>query len=97
MKSKQKVFIVGGTGFLGYHAVRELLKRGHQVTILALPPLPAVGLFPAGVKIQLADLNTLTDDEVTNLLRGQDAVVYAAGADDRITPQSASLSFLLQT
>ncbi len=35
------VFMVGGTGFLGYHAVRELQKRGHRVTLLALPPLPA--------------------------------------------------------
>lgn len=92
-KNTQNVLLVGGTGFLGYHAVRELLTRGHKVTILALPPLPAEGLFPREVKIQLADLNQLTDNEVTDLLRGQDAVVYAAGADDRLTPRKPAYPF----
>jgi nucleoside-diphosphate-sugar epimerase len=93
MAKTQNVLLVGGTGFLGYHAVRELLKRGHHVTILALPPLPAEGLFPSEVVIKLADLNKLSDDEVAALLRGQDAVVYAAGADDRLTPKAPSYPF----
>jgi dihydroflavonol-4-reductase len=92
----QRVLLVGGTGFLGYHAVRELIKRGHQVTILALPPLPAEGLFPAEVKIELADLNRLADDEISALLKGQDAVVYAAGADDRLTPKAPAYPFFFQ-
>jgi dihydroflavonol-4-reductase len=91
--TKNNVLLVGGTGFLGYHAVRELIKRGHNVTILALPPLPAEGLFPASVRIQLADLNKLSDAEVTGLLREQDAVVYAAGADDRLTPKAPAYPF----
>ncbi len=93
MAKGKNVLIVGGTGFLGYHAVRELVKRGHNVTILALPPLPAEGLFPASVKIQLADLNKLSDAEVSELLRGQNAVVYAAGADDRLTPKAPAYPF----
>ncbi len=93
MAKSLNVLLVGGTGFLGYHAVRELLKRGHHVTILALPPLPADGLFPPEVKIQLADLNQLSDAEVMVLLNGQDAVVYAAGADDRLTPKAPSYPF----
>jgi len=93
VKNKQNVLLVGGTGFLGYHAVRELIKRGHNVTILALPPLPAEGLFPKDVKILLADLNQLADAEISSLLRGQDAVVYAAGADDRLTPKAPAYPF----
>jgi nucleoside-diphosphate-sugar epimerase len=46
----KKVLIIGGTGFLGYYATQELFKRGDEVTILALPPLPAQGLFPPEVK-----------------------------------------------
>jgi uncharacterized protein YbjT (DUF2867 family) len=46
-----RVMIIGGTGLLGYHATRELLRRGHAVDILALPPLPAPRLFPDVVKI----------------------------------------------
>jgi nucleoside-diphosphate-sugar epimerase len=93
MQKSQNVLLVGGTGFLGYHAVSELLKRGHQVTILALPPLPALGLFSPEVMIQLADLNKLCDTEIQALLKGQDAVVYAAGADDRLTPKAPSYPF----
>ncbi len=93
MEKMQSVLLIGGTGFLGYHAVRELIKRGHHVTILALPPLPADDLFPSQVKIQLADLNQLSDDEVMSLLKGQDTVVYAAGADDRLTPKAPSYPF----
>ncbi|MHC1740511.1 MAG: NAD-dependent epimerase/dehydratase family protein [Anaerolineaceae bacterium] len=87
------VLLIGGTGFLGYYAVKELTRRGHTVSILALPPLPAEGLFPPETKILLANLNHLDDDEIFKLLRGQDAVVYAAGADDRITPKAPAYPF----
>ena len=30
-----KIMIVGGTGFLGYHALLEAHKRGHSVNALA--------------------------------------------------------------
>ena len=87
------VLVLGGTGFIGYYAVLELIRRGHQVTILALPPLPAEGLFPTGVRIQLADLNALPDTDVLDLLSGQEAVVFAAGSDDRATPKAPARDF----
>ncbi len=89
----KKVLLIGGTGFLGYYATQELLKLGYEVTILALPPLPAQGLFPPEVKIVLADLNQLEDEEVNALLVGQDALVYAAGADDRLIPAKPAYLF----
>jgi len=88
-----KVMLIGGTGLLGYHATRELLKREHKVSIIALPPLPAEGLFPQEVTIYLHDLNQLTDVELDELLRGQDAVVFAAGVDDRVTPKAPAYPF----
>lgn len=36
----EKIFVLGGTGFLGYYTVKELLKRGYQVETVALPPMP---------------------------------------------------------
>lgn len=87
------VLVIGGTGFLGYYAVKEFLRRGHSVTILALPPMPAPGLFPDEVQIKLANLDDLSDDEVRALLRGQDGVVMAAGADDRIIPKAPAYPF----
>ena len=64
------IFIVGGTGFIGYHTVFECLRRGHAVTVLALPPLPADDLLPPHVAIQFGNLNALPDADVRALLRG---------------------------
>ena len=85
--------IVGGTGFIGYHAVLELVRRGHRVSVLALPPLPAAPLLPSQVRVMLADLNTLPDTDLQALLACHDAVVYAAGADDRVTPRRPAYDF----
>ncbi|MBN1289301.1 MAG: NAD-dependent epimerase/dehydratase family protein [Actinobacteria bacterium] len=89
----KKVMVLGGTGFLGYHALQEFLKLGYEVTVLALPPMPREGLLPPEVKVTLADLNELSDDEVVKLLEGQDALVHAAGADDRIVPKAPAWDF----
>jgi nucleoside-diphosphate-sugar epimerase len=90
------ILIVGGTGFIGYHAVMEFLQRHHQVTILALPPLPISGLLPDEVDTTLEDLNQLSDDDVRRLLEGKDAVVYAAGADDRVLPRAPAYQFFYE-
>ena len=87
------VLVIGGTGFVGYHAVQEFLRRGHKVTVLALPPMPTDDLLPPDVNIRLADLNELPDEDVRALLQGQDALVYAAGADDRVVPKAPAYEF----
>ena len=33
-----KIFLTGGTGFIGSYVAMELVKHGHQVTILARNP-----------------------------------------------------------
>ena len=91
-----KVFILGGTGFIGYHATLALLKQGHTVQTLALPPLPEEGLFPAGVSIHLGDFNQMDDQELLDLMQGCEAVVFAAGADDRVTPKKPAYPFFYQ-
>lgn len=87
------VFIIGGTGFIGYHATLEFLRRGYQVSTLALPPLPVDGLLPSEVRIHLGDLNCLGDEVVCDLLSGQDALIFAAGADDRVIPKAPAYEF----
>ncbi len=78
---------------MGYHAAKEMVRRGYQVSILALPPMPADGLFSADIPIHLKDLGTLSDMELLNFLSGMDAVVFAAGVDDRVTPKSPAYPF----
>jgi dihydroflavonol-4-reductase len=95
-REKQKVVVVGGTGFLGYYAVEEFVRRGHSVTIVALPPLPEEGLFPKEVNIVLANIDKLDDSSITDILKGHDAIVFAAGADDRVIPKAPAYGFFYQ-
>ncbi|WP_212763990.1 NAD-dependent epimerase/dehydratase family protein [Streptomyces sp. I05A-00742] len=78
-----RVLVVGGTGFLGHHVVTELLERGHRVTVLARRPGPSAG-HDGRVEIRTADIRTHGDP--TELLRGHEGLVFAAGADDRAVP-----------
>jgi nucleoside-diphosphate-sugar epimerase len=91
-----RIFILGGTGFIGYHAVLELLKRGHQIRILSLPPEPPADLFPANVEIVLGYFNKMADGEMDSLFNGCEGVVFAAGADDRITPTAPAYPFFYE-
>ena len=38
-----KVFVLGGTGFLGYHTIKELLNNDIKVKTLSLPPKKRYG------------------------------------------------------
>jgi dihydroflavonol-4-reductase len=87
MPFQKSVLIVGGTGFLGYHAVLKLLQKGWEVTVLGLPPAPPADLFPNSVKVVLLNLDSATDEELLTLLDGQSGIVFAAGMDDRSTPK----------
>ena len=79
-----KVFIVGGTGLIGSEAARELIERGHEVTSIALPPLPKGAVLPPEMKIELGNYMEMSDDELRKHLKGMDALVFAAGVDERV-------------
>lgn len=78
------VFMVGGTGLLGSEGARELIRRGHRVSSIALPPLPAGAVLPAEMTIDFASYLELTDDQIRDRLTGCDGLVFAAGVDERI-------------
>lgn len=91
------VLVIGGTGLLGYHTTRELVRRGYRVTSLSLPPVPADGLFDdlggEPVVELLGDITEMSDGELANLLLGKHAVFYAAGADERVVPDAPSAHY----
>ncbi len=91
-----RIFFLGGTGFIGYHAVVELVNHGHQIRILSLPPEPTAGLFPENVEIILGDFNALEDQELEELIAGCEGAVFAAGVDDRVTPKAPAYPFFYQ-
>ena len=57
-----KVFMIGGTGLLGCEAAIELIKMGHQVKSVALPPLPQGAPIPKEM-----ELNEEVEIEVENI------------------------------
>ena len=83
MKHKH-IFIVGGAGFLGYHTSLELAERGAEVTALAMPDEVVDESLSSRATIARANIDELSDEQLGELLSGHDALVYAAGPDDRV-------------
>ncbi len=79
----KKVFIIGGTGFLGYYASLEFIKKNWQVVSLSLPPEPKGARIPSEMIVVLNDYQKMSDKEILKLLDGCSAFVFAAGLDDR--------------
>lgn len=78
------VFLIGGTGLLGSAAAAELIRRGHTVTSIALPPLPAGATLPEQMTLIFGNYLDLTDAEIRRHLSGCDGFVFAAGVDERV-------------
>lgn len=91
-----KVFILGGTGFLGYYTVKELLAKGYEVKTMALPPMPSEDLLPKEVECSLGNINELSDDTIRELLSDCEGFIYAAGADERVLPQKSAMKFFYE-
>jgi Predicted nucleoside-diphosphate-sugar epimerases len=77
-----KIFMIGGTGLLGSEAAKELIGRGHEVTSIALPPLPAGAKLPPKMKLEYGNYLEMTDQEIEKYLNGCEGFVFAAGVDD---------------
>lgn len=85
------VAIVGGTGLLGRATAQELVAHGYDVLSISLPPETAHPL--PGVRYIYLDIAQATDDELTAHLTGIDALIYAAGVDERVAPEAPAADF----
>jgi len=88
-----KIMIVGGTGFLGYHALLVALKRGYSVNTLAINDIELEDWYPKEVNVQYCDVFELSEENLQERFAGHDAILYALGPDDRITPPAPSYEF----
>lgn len=96
MRKINKVIIAGGTGFLGYAAAEEFLKQNIEVDIIALEgELKDLNFVDKRIGIVLCDLFASSQQEITELLsnKGYDAIIYALGPDDRVTPPAPAYNF----
>jgi uncharacterized protein YbjT (DUF2867 family) len=75
------VTVFGGSGFLGRHVVRALVKRGYRVRAAVRRPDLAGHLQPLGAvgQIQAVQANLRYPDTIARALQGADAVVNLVG------------------
>ncbi|MGH2988585.1 MAG: NAD-dependent epimerase/dehydratase family protein [Solirubrobacterales bacterium] len=71
-----KVFVTGGTGFIGGHVVRKLLDRGDEVVALVRNPDKGRKLRDIGADLVEGDLSD--EPAIRNGVRGCDAVIHGA-------------------
>ena len=79
-----KVFMIGGTGLLGSETARELIKRGHEVVSIALPPIPSGANLPPEMKIELGNYLEMSDEKLLSFFEGCEGFIFAAGVDERV-------------
>lgn len=76
--------MIGGTGLLGCEAARIFIERGHDVTSVALPPLPQGAPIPEAMHLEFCNIYEKSDEEIKEFLKGMDCFVFAAGVDERV-------------
>jgi nucleoside-diphosphate-sugar epimerase len=81
-----KVFVTGGTGFIGGEVVRQLRERGDEVACLVRTPQKGGPLAALGCEIVAGDL---ADEEAIRAgMEGCDAVIHAAAVYEVGIPAS---------
>lgn len=76
-----KVLVVGASGGTGRATVRELLRRGHEVTAFSRHAAALVGQFDEG-RLRGLDGDATNPDDVDSAVRGQDAVIITLGISE---------------
>lgn len=72
-----KVFLTGGTGFVGGRVASELSRRGHAIRALVRDPETAASLASSGAELVAGDVTR--PDSLAGAARGCDAVIHLIG------------------
>jgi len=74
-----RVLILGATGNLGRHVVRQAVSAGHDVAVVVRTPSRLTAEVRDKVSVNQCDLGSVSIGELTAVLRGHDAVINTAG------------------
>jgi uncharacterized protein len=72
-----KIFLAGGTGFLGCYLCRAFIRNGHEVTVLTRTPVKKTCLEQG---LRVISGNPLTEGDWQEQLAGHEAVINLTGA-----------------
>lgn len=81
-----KVFVTGGTGFIGGHVVRMLRERGDEVVALVRNPERAASLRELGARLVEGDLSDRA--RIAHAMAGCDAAIHGAAIYEVGIPKS---------
>ncbi len=70
-----RVFVTGGSGFVGQHVVSHLLSAGHKVTCL----LRSTGTLPFESEVDICQGDILKPEGWSGSMSGHDAVIHLVG------------------
>jgi len=74
------ILIIGGHGKIALLAAPLLAERGDDVTSVIRNPDHTADVEAAGATARIADVEKLDTEQLAELFRGQDAIVWSAGA-----------------
>ncbi|KZE91847.1 NAD(P)H-binding protein [Microbacterium sp. TNHR37B] len=75
-----RILIIGGHGKVALLLAPILVEEGHTVTSVIRRPAHTGEVEATGAHALVADVETLDVDQLTNLVSGNDVVVWSAGA-----------------
>jgi dihydroflavonol-4-reductase len=81
-----KIFLTGGTGFIGGHVARKLRERDDEVRALARSPAKGAALAQLGSQLISGDLSDTT--AISTGLRDADAAIHCAAVYEVGIPKS---------
>lgn len=98
MEKINKIFILGGAGFLGYHTIKEAVNRGYQVKTVDIVDLPENLKFKEEDQVEfiINNIFSKSDQEIIEILKDCDSFIYAGGVDERVVPQKPAGKFFYE-
>lgn len=87
----QKVLVIGGQGFIGFHLIHTLKQRNYEVVIASRKLQNDAEFY--GFPVIHFDLANFSDDAILSVLRDFQVVVFGGGADDRTMPKEDPKAF----